>query len=75
MAAHADAVVVFPGGSGTRDMLSQARRAGLQIFDVMAEGPGHGLALWFRKAAEIQADEHDLNHMSRSGVVGIEGYP
>jgi len=36
MAAYADAVAVFPGGSGTRNMLAEARRAGLVVFDFMA---------------------------------------
>ena len=36
MAAYADAVAVFPGGSGTRNMLTEARRAGLVVFDFMA---------------------------------------
>lgn len=38
MAAHADAAAVFPGGSGTRDMLARARHAGLRIFDFMNDG-------------------------------------
>jgi len=36
MAAYADAAALFPGGSGTRNMLAEARRAGLQVFDFMA---------------------------------------
>ena len=35
MAAYADAVAVFPGGSGTRNMLAEARRAGKRIFNFM----------------------------------------
>lgn len=35
MAAYADAAVLFPGGSGTRNMLAEARRAGLRIFNFM----------------------------------------
>lgn len=35
MAAYADAAVLFPGGSGTRNMLEEARRAGLRVFDFM----------------------------------------
>lgn len=35
MAAYADAVAVFPGGSGTRNMLAKARRAGKRIFNFM----------------------------------------
>jgi hypothetical protein len=35
MAAYADAVAVFPGGSGTRNMLAEARRAGKRVFDFM----------------------------------------
>ena len=33
MAAYADALALFPGGSGTENMLKQARKAGLRIFD------------------------------------------
>ena len=46
MAAYADAVAVFPGGSGTRNMRAEARRAGKRVFDFMGEtgvaasGPG-----------------------------------
>ena len=29
-------LAVFPGGSGTRNMLAAARRAGLVVFDFMA---------------------------------------
>lgn len=36
MAAYADAVALFPGGSGTRGMRDLARKAGLTIFDFMA---------------------------------------
>jgi len=35
MAAYADAVVVFPGGSGTRNMLAEARKAGKRVFNYM----------------------------------------
>jgi hypothetical protein len=35
MAQYADAVVVFPGGSGTRNMRDEARKAGRLIFDFM----------------------------------------
>jgi len=37
MAAYADAVAVFPGGAGTRNMLAEARRARLVVFDFMSE--------------------------------------
>jgi hypothetical protein len=33
MAAHADAVALFPGGSGTASMRSEALKYGLMIFD------------------------------------------
>lgn len=33
MAAYADAVVLFPGGRGTNNMLKKAKRAGLKIYD------------------------------------------
>lgn len=36
MAAYADAAAVFPGGSGTRNMLAEARRVGLTVFDFMS---------------------------------------
>jgi predicted Rossmann fold nucleotide-binding protein DprA/Smf involved in DNA uptake len=36
MATYADLVVVFPGGSGTRNMLSEAKKAGKRVFDYMA---------------------------------------
>ncbi len=29
-----DLVLAFPGGKGTRDMIAQARRAGVQVFEV-----------------------------------------
>jgi predicted Rossmann-fold nucleotide-binding protein len=35
MAQYAEAVVVFPGGSGTRNMRDEARKAGRLIFDFM----------------------------------------
>lgn len=35
MAAYADAVAVFPGGSGTRNMLAEARKAGRRVFNFM----------------------------------------
>ncbi len=35
MAAYADFVVVFPGGSGTRNMLAEAKRAKKRVFDFM----------------------------------------
>lgn len=35
MAAYADAAAVFPGGSGTRNMLAEAQKAGLRIFNFM----------------------------------------
>ncbi len=41
MAAYATAAVLFPGGSGTRNMLAEARRAGLVVFDFMSDGPHH----------------------------------
>lgn len=33
MAAYADAVALFPGGSGTQDMYRAAKEAGIEIFD------------------------------------------
>ena len=33
MADYADAVALFPGGSGTNSMYNLAKRAGLEIFD------------------------------------------
>ena len=33
MADYADALAVFPGGRGTADMLSRAKRRGLQVYD------------------------------------------
>ncbi len=35
---HPDAVVVFPGGSGTADMVERARKAGLPVWEPMKEG-------------------------------------
>lgn len=39
MAAYADAVALFPGGSGTRNMRDEARRARKRIFDFMEDSP------------------------------------
>lgn len=36
MAAYADALAAFPGGSGTRNMLAEAIRAKLLVFNFMA---------------------------------------
>lgn len=33
MARYADALVLFPGGKGTRSMYNEAKRAGLEIWD------------------------------------------
>lgn len=33
MAAYADALAIFPGGKGTANMLAEAKRAGLRVFD------------------------------------------
>ncbi len=38
MAAYADAVVLFPGGRGTRDMYDAAKAAGLRIYDWRTNG-------------------------------------
>jgi len=35
MAQYADAVAVFPGGSGTRNMLKEAQRARKRVFNYM----------------------------------------
>lgn len=39
MAQVADALAVFPGGRGTASMITEAKRAGLEIFDFRGEQP------------------------------------
>lgn len=38
MAQYADALAVFPGGRGTSNMVSEAEKAGLTIYDFRGEG-------------------------------------
>lgn len=39
MALYADAVVLFPGGAGTRSMYKEAQKAHIQIFDMRKGKP------------------------------------
>lgn len=41
MAQYADAVAVFPGGSGTRSMKAEAVRAGCMVFDFTSAQASH----------------------------------
>lgn len=57
MAHYADAVAVFPGGAGTRNMLQEAKRAGKRVFNFMDEvvGPRGGACPHADSGASRQA--------------------